>query len=165
MTKGKVKVLVALFGFPIINQVYDLCDLLKEVGEACPLKKGPYPVGPLSTPKIPKDAPGVSACCSLAAAAMSLYHGELSQWPLYAGNLHADVASYRNCSDLFYMHGILINRILLSRTIGWLQWESWGDGSEWGPGLLSQRWLQTVAAALFTWSDWQWYDVKHDCHF
>ena len=66
MTKGKVKVLVMLDGLvPIINQVFDLCDLLDEVGKACPIKKGPYPVGPVSTPKIPDEAPRVSTNCML----------------------------------------------------------------------------------------------------
>lgn len=43
-----------------IRQVIDLCELLHEAGKACPIKKGPYAVGPLST-KIPNYVPSVSA--------------------------------------------------------------------------------------------------------
>ena len=55
----KVAILFDKF-VPLINAVYDLCDLLKQVGKTCPLKKGPYDVGPVMT-KIPGDAPSVSS--------------------------------------------------------------------------------------------------------
>ena len=59
MSKGQVKVALLLDHFvPVLNQVYKLCDLVKDIGKKCPLKKGPIHLG-IST-DIPGSVPSVS---------------------------------------------------------------------------------------------------------
>jgi len=77
---GKIKV-VAKYGIiTILDQSYDVCDLVQEIGKQCPIPKGTVDTvayiymfiskcfnlkGPLSgsaTTMVPSDIPGVSTC-------------------------------------------------------------------------------------------------------
>lgn len=59
VSKGKVKVSLILDQFvPVYNMVYSFCDMVKDAGKKCPIKKGPVDIG-INT-MIPHNAPAGS---------------------------------------------------------------------------------------------------------
>ena len=58
VTSGSVKVTLKLGFIPLPGQTFDLCDLLKDVGDSCPVEPGQLSIK--QTLEIPRSIPGVS---------------------------------------------------------------------------------------------------------
>ena len=75
MTSGEVKVSLNYGDIPIVDETLDLCDLVTQINDQCPLKKGPFSIHNVNQ-TIPDYVPSVSiagSCDHL----VSIYHREV----------------------------------------------------------------------------------------
>ena len=58
MNSGKVKVSLKLGFLPLPGKTFDLCELLEDAGESCPVEEGKFSIK--LALEIPRATPGVS---------------------------------------------------------------------------------------------------------
>ena len=75
MTSGEVKASLKYGDIPIVDEIRNLCDLMTQINDQCPLKKGPFSLH-IDNQTMFVDAPSVSiagSCDHL----VSIYYREV----------------------------------------------------------------------------------------
>ena len=76
MTSGEVKISLKYSDVPVVDMTLDLCNLVTQINDQCPLKKGLLLPIPIRNEIIPDYVPSVSiaGCCN---HLVSIYHREV----------------------------------------------------------------------------------------